>query len=105
MATLYKCCYLIKNLYCTQTDNDNSTTVNWEEFIAATVSLNEMEHKEHLTAAFTYVEKDANGYITVSKLQKPCMESNTDAILPEDIVLEAKQNNVSLSSDSLPSLV
>ncbi|TVU31879.1 hypothetical protein EJB05_23583, partial [Eragrostis curvula] len=75
------------------TGNDNSTTVNWEEFIAVTLPLNEMEHKNHLMAAFTYFDNDGSGYITVDKLQTACMERNMEASFLEDMVLDVNQNN------------
>lgn len=64
-----------------------------------------MECKEHLMAAITYFEKDVCGYTTIDKLQKACIESNIEAVLPEDMVLEADQNIVSLPSESLLSFM
>ncbi|KAG8083963.1 hypothetical protein GUJ93_ZPchr0010g9265 [Zizania palustris] len=73
-------------------DND-STTIYWEEFIAATVPLNKIEHEEHLMAAFTYFDKDGSGYITVDNLQKACMERNMEDTFLEEMILEVDQNN------------
>uniref|UniRef100_A0A0A9DDI1 EF-hand domain-containing protein n=1 Tax=Arundo donax TaxID=35708 RepID=A0A0A9DDI1_ARUDO len=67
-------------------DNDNNTSINWEEFIAATVPLSKIEHKEHLMAAFTYFDKDGTGYITIDELQNACRTL-------DDIILEVDQNN------------
>ncbi|KAF8697779.1 hypothetical protein HU200_035265 [Digitaria exilis] len=74
-------------------DIDNTTSINWEEFIAAAVLLREIEHKEHLMPAFTYFNKDGSGYITVEKLQKPCVEQNMGNTFLEAIILEVNQNN------------
>ncbi|KAL5224760.1 hypothetical protein ABZP36_011399 [Zizania latifolia] len=73
-------------------DNDTAT-INWEEFIAATVPLNKIEHEEHLMAAFTYFDNDGSGYITVDKLQKACMERNMEDTFLEEMILEVDQNN------------
>lgn len=78
-----------------QADVDNSGTIDYGEFIAATIHLNKLEREEHLVAAFQYFDKDESGYITVDELQQACMEQNmTDAFL-EDIIREVDQDNVS----------
>ncbi|WVZ57479.1 hypothetical protein U9M48_007859 [Paspalum notatum var. saurae] len=74
-------------------DYDNKININWEEFIAATVPLSKIEHKEHLMAAFTYFDKDGSGYITVDELQGASMERNMDDTFLEDIILEVDQSN------------
>lgn len=80
-----------------QADVDNSGTIDYGEFIAATIHLNKLEREEHLVAAFRYFDKDGSGYITVDELQQACMEHNmTDAFL-EDIIREVDQDNVSSS--------
>uniref|UniRef100_A0A0D9XLY9 non-specific serine/threonine protein kinase n=1 Tax=Leersia perrieri TaxID=77586 RepID=A0A0D9XLY9_9ORYZ len=74
-------------------DNDTASTINWEEFIAAAVSLNKIERDEHLMAAFTYFDKDGSGFITVDKLQKACMERNMEDSFLEEMIMEVDQNN------------
>jgi len=74
-------------------DKDNNVTINYEEFIAATVPLNKIEREEHLMAAFTYFDKDGSGYITVDKLQRACGEHNMEDSFLEEIILEVDQNN------------
>ncbi|CAL4928819.1 unnamed protein product [Urochloa decumbens] len=74
-------------------DKDNNATINYEEFIAATVPLNKIEREEHLMAAFTYFDKDGSGYITVDKLQRACGEHNMEGSSLEEIILEVDQNN------------
>lgn len=85
----------LKFLNLLQADNDNNVTINYEEFIAATVPLNKIEREEHLMAAFTYFDKDGSGYITVDKLQRACGEHDMDDTFLEEIILEVDQNNVS----------
>jgi Ca2+-binding EF-hand superfamily protein len=80
-----------------QADKDNNMTINYEEFIAATVPLNKIEREEHLMAAFTYFDRDGSGYITVDKLQRACGELNMEDTFLEEIILEVDQNNVSRS--------
>lgn len=63
-------------------DVDNSGTIDYGEFIAATIHLSKFECEEHLIAAFQYFNKDRTGYIMVDKLQQACTEHNmTDASL------------------------
>jgi calcium-dependent protein kinase len=78
-----------------QADKDNNMTINYEEFIAATVPLNKIEREEHLMAAFTYFDRDGSGYITVDKLQRACGELNMEDTFLEETILEVDQNNVS----------
>ncbi|KAE8660125.1 Calcium-dependent protein kinase 26 [Hibiscus syriacus] len=74
-------------------DIDNSGTINYGEFIAATVQLNKLEREEHLVAAFRYFDKDRSGYITVDELQQACAEHNMTDVLLEDIIREVDQDN------------
>lgn len=78
-----------------QADVDNSGTIDYGEFIAATVHLNKLEREEHLVAAFQYFDKDGSGYITVDELQQACAEHNMTDVLLEDIIREVDQDNVS----------
>ena len=74
---------------------DNSGTIDYKEFVAATVHLNKLEREEHLVAAFRYFDKDGSGYITVDELQQACAEHNMTDVLLEDIIKEVDQDNVS----------
>ena len=78
-----------------QADVDNSGTIDYGEFIAATVHLNKLEREEHLVAAFSYFDKDGSGYITVDELQQACKEHNMEDVFLEDIIREVDQDNVS----------
>ncbi|KAA3463045.1 calcium-dependent protein kinase 26-like isoform X1 [Gossypium australe] len=78
---------------CSQADVDNSGSIDYGEFIAATVHLNKLEREEHLVAAFKYFDKDNSGYITVDELQQACAEHNITDVLLEDIIREVDQDN------------
>jgi calcium-dependent protein kinase len=73
-------------------------TINYGEFIAATIPLNKLERGELLLAAFQYLDKDGNGYITIDDLQQACEEHNMSGISLEDIedtIRNVDQDNVS----------
>lgn len=74
---------------------DNSGTIDYGEFVAATIHLNKLEREEHLVAAFRYFDKDESGYITFDELQQACIDHNMTDILVEDIIKEVDQDNVS----------
>ncbi|KAL0348555.1 UNVERIFIED_CONTAM: Calcium-dependent protein kinase [Sesamum angustifolium] len=74
-------------------DVDNSGTIDYGEFIAATIHLNKLEREEHLWAAFQYFDKDGSGYITVDELQQACVEHGMTDVLLEDIIKEVDQDN------------
>lgn len=78
-----------------QADVDNSGTIDYGEFVAATIHLNKLEREEHLVAAFQYFDKDASGYITVDELQQACADHHMTDFLVEDIIKEVDQDNVS----------
>ena len=80
-----------------QADIDNSGTIDYIEFIAATLHLNKLEREEHLVAAFSYFDKDGSGYITVDELQQACKEHNMPDAFLDDVINEADQDNVSLT--------
>lgn len=88
------------NIFCSiwiiQADIDNSGTIDYIEFIAATLHLNKLEREEHLVAAFSYFDKDGSGYITVDELQQACREHNMPAAFLDDVIKEADQDNVSV---------
>jgi calcium-dependent protein kinase len=79
-----------------QADIDNSGTIDYIEFIAATLHLNKLEREEHLVAAFTYFDKDGSGYIIVDELQEACKEQNMPDAFLDNVIKEADQDNVSL---------
>lgn len=80
-----------------QADIDNSGTIDYGEFIAATLHLNKVEREDHLFAAFSYFDKDGSGYITHDELQQACEEFGIDSIHLDEMIRDADQNNVSSS--------
>lgn len=79
-----------------QADVDNSGTIDYGEFIAATLHLNKIEKQDHLFAAFQYFDKDGSGYITHDELQQACLEFGLDDTRLEEMIQEVDQDNVSL---------
>jgi Ca2+-binding EF-hand superfamily protein len=79
-----------------QADVDNSGTIDYGEFIAATLHLNKIDREDHLVAAFSYFDKDGSGYITKDELQKACEEFGLSNVPLEEMIREADQNNVSI---------
>ncbi|KAE9590779.1 putative protein kinase CAMK-CDPK family [Lupinus albus] len=53
-----------------QADVDNSGTIDYGEFLAATLHLNKVDRENHLVIAFSYFDKDGSGYITQDELQQ-----------------------------------
>lgn len=80
-----------------QADADNSGTIDCKEFIAATLHLNKAEKDDHLSAAFSYFDKDGSGYITKDELQQACNEFGMDDVHLEEMIREVDQDNVSTS--------
>ena len=79
-----------------QADIDNSGTIDYGEFIAATVHLNKLEREENLVSAFSYFDKDGSGYITIDEIQQACKEFGLDDVHIDDIVKEIDQDDVSI---------
>jgi hypothetical protein len=77
-----------------QADIDNSGTIDYGEFIAATLHLNKVEKEDHLFAAFQYFDKDGSGYITADELQQACDEFGIEDVRLEDMIGEVDQDNV-----------
>ncbi|CAN6306022.1 unnamed protein product [Urochloa humidicola] len=94
---LRRCCSVCKrtgiNGLVEVADSDTTTSVNWEEFIAATITVSKIEDKELLVPAFTYFDKDGSGNITVDKLERPHVERDMDDSFLEEITLEVDLKN------------
>ncbi|XP_061350412.1 calcium-dependent protein kinase 1-like [Gastrolobium bilobum] len=61
-------------------DVDNSGTIDYGEFIDATLHLNKVDMEDHFVDAFLYFDKDDSGHITQGKLQA-CEEFGTQDVL------------------------
>ena len=79
-----------------QADIDNSGTIDYGEFIAATLHLNKIEREDHLFGAFSYFDKDGSGFITADEIQKACEEFGIEHVRLEDLIQEIDQDNVSV---------
>ena len=79
-----------------QADIDNSGTLDYGEFIAATVHLNKLEREENLVSAFSYFDKDGSGYITIDEIQQACKDFGLEDVHIDEIVKEIDQDNVSI---------
>lgn len=76
-------------------DIDNSGTIDYGEFLAATVHLNKLEREENLVSAFAYFDKDSSGYITIDELSEACREFGLNDGHLDEMIKEIDQNNVS----------
>ncbi|CAL1370727.1 unnamed protein product [Linum trigynum] len=74
-------------------DIDNSGTIDYAEFVAATLHLNKVEREDHLFAAFSYFDKDGSGYITIDELQQACNEFGMEDVCLEEMIREVDQDN------------
>ncbi|ONM27914.1 Calcium-dependent protein kinase 20 [Zea mays] len=74
-------------------DIDNSGSIDYGEFLAATLHLNKVEREDNLFAAFSYFDKDGSGYITHDELQKACEEFGIEDAHLEDIIHDVDQDN------------
>nr|AHA61365.1 calcium-dependent protein kinase [Arachis hypogaea] len=53
-------------------------TLDYGEFVAVSLHLKRMANDEHLRKAFSYFDKDGNGYIEPDELRNALMEDGTD---------------------------
>ncbi|KAH7300804.1 hypothetical protein KP509_24G079100 [Ceratopteris richardii] len=74
-------------------DIDNNGSLDYEEFIAATVHYNKLHKEENLAAAFAYFDKDNSGYITRDEIWQACHDHGVDDPEIQDIIKEIDQNN------------
>lgn len=77
-----------------QADIDNSGTIDYGEFLAATLHMNKLEREENLVSAFSFFDKDGSGYITVDELSQACREFGLDDVHLDDMIKEIDQDNV-----------
>lgn len=55
-----------------QADVDGNGTIDYIEFITATMHLNRMEREDHLYKAFEYFDKDKSGLASLSTISVSC---------------------------------
>lgn len=78
-----------------QADVDENGTIDYGEFVAATLHLNKLEREENLASAFAYFDKDGSGYITIDELQQACKELGLSDHHLEEMIMEVDQDHVS----------
>ncbi|CAI0425355.1 unnamed protein product [Linum tenue] len=59
-------------------DTNGKGTLDYSEFLAVSLHLQRMAHDEHLRKAFSYFDKDGNGYIEPEELRDALMEDGAD---------------------------
>ncbi|KAF3658885.1 Calcium-dependent protein kinase 7 [Capsicum annuum] len=59
-------------------DTNGKGTLDYGEFIAVSLHLQRMANDEHLHKAFSYFDKDGNGYIEPDELRDALMEDGVD---------------------------
>ncbi|RDX70058.1 Calcium-dependent protein kinase 17, partial [Mucuna pruriens] len=57
-------------------DADGNGTIDYDEFITATMHMNRLNREEHLYTAFQYFDKDNSGFITTEELEQALREYN-----------------------------
>lgn len=80
-----------------QADIDNSGTIDYGEFLAATLHMNKLEREENLLSAFSFFDKDGSGFITIDELSQACRQFGLDDVHLEDMIKDIDQNNVILN--------
>jgi calcium-dependent protein kinase len=90
------------SVYSLKADIDNSGTIDYGEFIAATLHMNKLEREENLVSAFSFFDKDGSGFITIDELSQACREFGLNDVHLEDMIKDVDQNNVRLLSLAHP---
>ncbi|KAL1196367.1 Calcium-dependent protein kinase 22 [Cardamine amara subsp. amara] len=75
-------------------DVDGNGTIDYIEFIAATMQKHRLERDEHLYKAFQYFDKDNSGYITRDELEVAIKEHGMgDEAMIKEIISEVDKDN------------
>ncbi|KMZ60204.1 Calcium-dependent protein kinase 3 [Zostera marina] len=80
--------------YMEAADVDGNGSVDYMEFISATMHMNRMEREEHLYKAFEYFDGDRSGYITIEELEQALTKYNMgDEKTIKEIIAEVDTDN------------
>ncbi|KAB2080600.1 hypothetical protein E1A91_A05G078400v1 [Gossypium mustelinum] len=74
-------------------DADGNGTIDYDEFITATVHMNRMDREDHLYHAFQHFDKDNSGYITNEELEQALREHGMHDANIKEIVSEVDSDN------------
>ncbi|KAK6938525.1 Protein kinase domain [Dillenia turbinata] len=74
-------------------DIDSSGSIDYGEFLAATLHMNKLDREENLVAAFSFFDKDNSGYITIDELQQACRDFGLCNAHLDEIIKEIDQDN------------
>lgn len=75
-------------------DVDGDGTIDYLEFITATMHMNRMEREDHLFTAFQFFDKDNSGYITKEELEQALKDYGMgDQETIKDIIAEVDTDN------------
>ncbi|XP_078150476.1 calcium-dependent protein kinase 24-like isoform X3 [Carex rostrata] len=74
-------------------DIDKNGTIEYGEFLAATLHMNKLEREENLLSAFSFFDKDGSGFISIDELAQACRQFGLDDVHLEDIIRDVDQNN------------
>lgn len=82
-----------------QVDTNGKGTLDYGEFVAVSLHLQRMANDEHLRKAFSYFDKDGNGYIEPDELRDALVEDGADDCtdVANDIFQEVDTNKVKIN--------
>ncbi|KAE8731604.1 Calcium-dependent protein kinase 17 [Hibiscus syriacus] len=74
-------------------DADGNGTIDYHEFITATVHMNRLNREDHLYHAFQHFDKDNSGYITTEELEQVLREHGMHDGSLKEILSEVDADN------------
>jgi len=83
-----------------QVGSNGKGTLDYGEFVAVSLHLKRMANDDHLRKAFSYFDKDGNGYIEPDELRNALMEDGADDCtdVANDIFQEVDTDKVKFGS-------
>jgi len=87
---------MLINYQSQQVDSSGKGKLDYGEFVAISLHLQRMANDEHLKRAFSYFDKDGNGYIDPQELQEALVEDGAadSADVANDILQEVDTDKV-----------